>query len=283
MLAPLKYFCLKTLGISRNFRLALEHAHYYLIAAKFPKASQDQYIDLLSRFRPTNLQLPLRRFGRRGDGGYVLLDAINPDSVLVSLGIADEMSFDEELSPFVNHIYMFDYSIARPPLALENGTFYSLRIVPTITNDTHEIDIKTICERIHSLHPLILKVDIEGSEWESFKDVSQDILLKCEQIVFEFHNLQKLAETQDYNSYLEFLDLLSQTHIVVNTHINNWDSFEIIQGVPVPNVLEVTYIRKDLVEIHSGRSSFERLNYPNNPSRPEFLLYPFDGVLKGSN
>lgn len=283
MLAPFKYFFLKTLRVSKSFRLALEHAHYYLIAAKFPNASQDQYIDLLARFRPANSQLPLKRFGRKGDGGYVLLDAIDPDSVCVSLGIADEMSFDVALSPFLNHIYMFDYSITSPPFTLGNGTFYSLRVVPKITSDKHEIDIRTICERIKSIHPIILKVDIEGSEWESFKDISQDILLRCEQIVFEFHNLQILSESLNYKSYLNFLDRLTQTHIVINAHINNWDSFEIIHGVPVPNVLEVTYVRKDLVEKHSGKISTERLNYPNNPSRPDFLLYPFDRILKVSN
>jgi hypothetical protein len=271
------------IGNSNRFSLLLEHAHYYVISSKFPGASQTQYIDLLNRFRPTNLHLPLRRFGRKSDGGYVLLDAISPNSVCVSLGIADEMSFDEDLSPLVRHIYMFDYSITAPPVRLENGTFHPLRVVPSIANDKLEIDIKSIFEKFNSKHPVILKVDIEGSEWESMKDVSREILLRCEQIVFEFHDIQKLFESLNYEFYLKFLDTLTHSHTVINTHINNWDSFEIIQGVPVPNVLEVTYVRNDLVEKHSGSSHLERLNYPNNPSRPDFLLYPFDGVFERSN
>ena len=283
MLAIFKFIFLRMLGNSRKFRSVLERAHYYLISSKFPGASQEQYIDLLARFRPSNLDLPLRRFGRRSDGGYVLLDAISSSSVCISLGIADEMSFDEDLSPLVKHIYMFDYSISFPPVILENGSFHSLRVVPAISNDKHEIDVETIFGMINSLTSIVLKVDIEGSEWESFKDVSRDILIRCEQIVFEFHNIQKLFEDKNYNAYLKFLDNLTESHIVVNTHINNWDSFEIIQGVPVPNVLEVTYVRKDLVEKYSGIRNSERLNYPNNPSRPEFLLYPFDRVLRSSN
>jgi hypothetical protein len=129
---------------------------------------------------------------------------------------------------------------------------------------------------------VILKVDIEGSEWESFKDFPRESMLRCEQIIFEYHGLQSLYQQANFNHYLQFLDRILETHEIVNSHINNWDSFEIIEGIPVPNVLEVTYVRKDLVAQLEGQENSQTVNYPNNSSRADFLLHPLDRVFKSS-
>ena len=279
MKSLMKLVVLKVLRFSGGLNSIFIRVHHYAISSKFPDASQVLYVDLLSKFKPLDAKLPLRRFGRNGDGGYVLLNVIPKDTVCISLGIADEISFDEELSPLVNHIYMYDHSIVAPPVNLGNATFRALRVVSEITDNRLEIDITTIFSQIDPSKQVILKVDIEGAEWESFKDIDSELLLRCDQIIFEFHNIQTLYSQKNYFAYLAFLNRLLASHIVVNTHINNWDSYEIIQGVPVPNVLEVTLVRKDLVEIHSGELGAETLNYPNNPSRPEFLLYPFERIF----
>jgi hypothetical protein len=253
--------------------------HKFALQAKFDNPSQEKYVELLSLLKPSNIALPLKRFGQEQDGGYVLLAEIDPSSVCVSLGIADDVSFDLAISPFVSQIMMFDYSISQLPSVIENSIFQSLRVVARVQQDEKEIDIPTIFKAIYSQSPVILKVDIEGSEWDAFKDVDEEILKRCDQIIFEFHNLQTLQFHADYASYIQFLRRLTQTHIVINSHANNWDSFEIIEGVPVPNVLEVTYVRKDLtVGFKEQKFATQQVNFPNNPLIADFRLYPFEWV-----
>jgi hypothetical protein len=63
---------------------------------------------------------------------------------------------------------------------------------------------------------------------------------------------------------------------VVHLHANNCCGFSLIEGVPVPAVLELTLLRKD-------RSTFSPcddpipgpLDYPNMNDRPDLVLRSF--------
>lgn len=279
-LKPIVKFLLR-LALQKSSRVneLVFRLHRFALNVNFEVASQHKYLEILSLMKPARHSLPLRRFGGENDGGYVLLDAIDPDSVCISLGIADDISFDADLAQSIAQVAMFDYSITQPPFKIANSSFQALKVVSQVEDDTKEIDIPSIFNQVGTNSPIILKVDIEGSEWDCFKDIGDNYLSRCHQIIFEFHGLQKLQLHSAYSSYINFLVRLRNTHTVVNSHINNWDRFDVIQGVAVPNVLEVTYVRNDLVLKYNGRGSDAgEVNFPNNPSSAEFLLYPLDGI-----
>ena len=71
------------------------------------------------------------------------------------------------------------------------------------------------------------------------------------------------------------LDKLNCLHTLVNIHANNWSAFDIIAGIPVPNVLEVTYIRSDILRenmLCASRTNFNHMNKGNNPVQPDIEL-----------
>lgn len=249
-----------------------------LLDEKFSQVNQESYIRLLSILKPSENSFPLKRFGCEGDGGYVLVNSIKPETVCFSLGIAQEISFDISVAPCVSHIHMFDYSVASPPTCITNSTFYKLRVVRKTQNPQSEIDLGTIFENFSLNCPIILKVDIEGSEWEVFLGLSSENIGRCDQIIVEFHGIQNLPLHPKFETYVGFLKELSQSHTIVNTHINNWGRYDVIKGIPVPDVLEVTFVKKDM-QRDASDDFHGKLNYPNNPSRSEFHLYPFKGIL----
>lgn len=262
---------------STRYFVSLSH---HLLARKFSQVDQESYIELLSILKPTSNFFPLKRFGCQGDGGYVLLDNIKPETVCFSLGIAQEISFDIDIARNVSHVYMFDYSIASPPVSVSNASFYPLKVVREIKDPQIEIDLNLMFERYSPHSPIILKVDIEGSEWDVFLDVSSRNIERCDQIIVEFHGIQILPLNSNFESYVFLLRRMLTSHTIVNTHINNWDGYEVINGIPVPNVLEVTFVKNSLLDrLNCNGLTLESLNFPNNPSKPEFLLYPFDRII----
>jgi hypothetical protein len=65
---------------------------------------------------------------------------------------------------------------------------------------------------------------------------------------------------------------LNQSHDLINIHVNNWSSLHLIQGVPVPDVIEVTYIRRvtDFCSNSRNASIHNDQNSPNNADLPDF-------------
>ena len=91
----------------------------------------------------------------------------------------------------------------------------------------------------------VLKLDIEGSEYETLSKVES--FTRFTTIVIELHNLHRIVDDQFWEVLRNILEKFSKSHSVVFLSPNNCCGFSIIGGVPIPNVLEVTWARNDLV------------------------------------
>lgn len=254
----------------------------YAISHEFSGLRQDAYLKLLSNFNidaAAELKANLKRYGNDADGGYVLDSRITPETVCLSLGISNEVSFDLEISKLISRLEMYDFSISGLPLEVPKSTFHRLGI-SSVPREGF-IPLEDAIERLESSASVILKMDIEGDEWDSLATCNRLVLERCTQIVVEFHNLQSLPLRPDFDSLMDQFSQQMANFAVVNVHGNNWDSFHIIHGVPVPNVIEVTYLRRDWLE--SLESSFNNrgrnLNLANNPTRPDLILESFKRIF----
>jgi len=215
----------------------------------------------LTLFTPKNIEF--LRFGTEGDGGYVLANFFPGEHFLLSLGVGDNVDFDIALSNYVEGVHLYDPTITKLPLLVPKSTFFPLGI--SGSNNDGYLKLNQAIERVPPDHQIILKVDIEGSEWEIFSNIDPVELLRCTQIVIELHGLvgafssnSKLVKT------LKSLETLTTNHRLVNLHANNYEQTEIIFGTPLPNVLEATFLRSDLVEYtKSFISNSSQLNRPN--------------------
>jgi hypothetical protein len=89
-------------------------------------------------------------------------------------------------------------------------------------------------EYFSTYNNIFMKMDIEGSEEILFKVLSEDDLLKIKQLVIEIHDCESKIPS-----------ILSKTHYLIHVHGNNYGGVPIIDGTPIPNVFELTYLRKD--------------------------------------
>ena len=249
---------LKALGLSKYFLKAYPIA----IENQFEDISREQ-IDKLRQLFALNVSsnITWKRFGSPGDGGYLLKDEISKSDICISLGIGDDYTFDLDIAKYCQQVLMFDHTIDYPQLLSSNMSFKKIGIASV------EAENFTTIERIISELPvesdLILKIDIEGAEWEILESLTFYTLRRFKQIAAEFHNLHAIHNTEHFERIMNALSKISQTHFLANFHINNWASYQLVAGVPFPDVVEVTYIRR---ASSSGKQvDLENsLNQPNN-------------------
>lgn len=217
-----------------------------------------------------------RRLGRDRDGGYVMLDDFDGIAAAVSVGIADDVSWDLDIVEHGIPVLQFDPSIPAPPIANPLFRFEPLAVMPQ--NGDGEITLDTIVnERLAGVDgPLLLKLDIEGFEWSVISATSIPTLRRFKQIVCEFHTLEQLGESQFSITAGALFAKLNMTHAVVHVHGNNCANFVNIGNVVVPQSLEVSFALRDAYELTASDEVFPTpLDRPNEPDRADLYLGQF--------
>lgn len=217
-----------------------------------------------------------RRFGTPGDGGYLLSDDISESDICVSLGIGDNNSFDLDIAKSCSQVLMFDHTIPPPKHLNSNMDFKNIGI--SALESENFTTIEKIVSKLPEGSDLILKIDVEGAEWEVLESLTPNTLLRFRQIAAEFHNLHSIHDSKQLKRIVDSLSKISQTHLLANFHVNNWASYELVAGVPFPDVVEVTYLRRvSPIGIHINLDI--PLNHSNNADLPD-AAHSFISVIE---
>jgi hypothetical protein len=211
----------------------------------------------------------LIRIGGLGDGGYVMLNNFKGIDGVLSFGVGPDISWDLDISQKIPLIHLYDHTVSGLPASIPNGIWFKEKIVSR--DDPTGTSIDKAIERLPNSNNLILKSDIEDSEWDIFARCPEEVLLKFDQIVIEFHWLTDKFFNKKYELMVSAFENLSRTHSAVNIHANNYANYEIIANCPVPSVIEITYVRIKSYEIEKAFNELN-LNAPNFKDKPEISL-----------
>ena len=210
------------------------------------------------------------RLGSEHDGGYVMADDITKDDFLVSFGVEGNVDFEYDIARFNCRINMYDYSVDGPPKEIPNSIFFKEKIGLESDGDTS----LGYCLG-KTAQDVILKVDIEGSEWPVLAMATEAELNRARQITVEFHWLQNLENELFANLAKKALDNLRKTHTPVLVHANNDVPLMVMGATPLPMVIEVLYLRNSSYEFEEEKDLFKGLINSNNPNVPEIgLTFP---------
>ena len=187
----------------------------------------------------------LIRKGRPHDGGYIMVDHDLHNAVAYSLGINDDVSWDLDMAALGCQIYQYDHTIPRLPIEHPNFHWYKKGIAAKPTDDglLERLDRLIEANGHTGRDDLILKMDIEGFEWETFESMSEPTQLQFSQIVLEVHMLV-LGGPERQTRIARVLEKLYRTHQPVHVHANNHGYVGIVGGVMMPDTMELTYVRR---------------------------------------
>ena len=97
----------------------------------------------------------------------------------------------------------------------------------------------------------------------------------CE-IIGEFHGFASNLTDEGILKMTSLLQRISGQFHLVNSHPNNWSQYRIIQGIPIPDVIEFTFIHRglasDYLRDEYSKDSKSQLNSPCNPDKSEYLF-----------
>lgn len=243
-----------------------------------PYSSPGEILNLINLIRPWHMADQSKiRIGSDADGGYVLPASARQSSLVFSIGIGDEVSFDAAMAAQGATVLQFDHTIPGPPLDHPNIRFYHKGWGPH--DDETLLSLRTmmgLADWTNAQHPL-LKFDTEGAEWASLLYTDSADLARFEIITGEFHGFQELINRDYFELVRAVFSKLELTHRAIHLHVNNAGGLIMVMGVPFPRLLELTWIRKDAAVFggHSSEPIPGPLDYPNLPHMPDIVLRTF--------
>jgi len=187
------------------------------------------------------------RLGSDHDGGYVMLDNFLKQKVeaVYSFGVGKDISWDEAIANYGADVFLFDHTVEQLPRNHPKCFFYKTGLTGKQKGNNSKTLSELITKNGHTAcKNMIMKMDIEGCEWDVLSDVSSDVLSQFSQIIVEFHGISSSVYSKDYLKILEALKRINLTHQSVHVHGNNYLDVLWVDNLVVPNALEVTYIRR---------------------------------------
>ena len=259
----------------------------------------DSKYNFLKPIKNTNLI----RLGRDRDGGYIIDERIVKNTnYLVSFGLGPDWSFELDYikkNPDVK-IFMYDYTVSSIPyikqvikyfkrfitfrgkyeyvkirldylfqylnfFKLKNVNFFSEKITFPIKNKI-DTDIDKVFSRLPKNVNVVLKSDIEGSEFDVIDEINK-YASRIELMIFEFHWLDKNEAL-----FLEAIKKFKNNFHVIHIHGNNHCE-KLQSGLPI--TLEITLINnKHHIKTDEYVVDFpiKNLDFPNNHTKSDLTF-----------
>ena len=195
------------------------------------------------------------RIGSEGDGGYVMLDDFTDIRLAVSGGIGGNDDWERAMSSRTKVIAHdpFDDEIVDRTYEFRNERLVSLNAL-----------LKDLPD-----YSVIGKIDIEGDEFDLFKNTDPALLRKFRQLVCEIHLQRVILDQTQLESFAKLNAVFNTIHI----HGNNTAEVFVLNGIKVPKVFEITLANKDCYVYSDfvGKLPGE-LDRPCDPNREEIIL-----------
>ena len=245
------------------------------------KVTQTEKIEkFIKRFRENYVSVDLIRIGGDADGGYLIPDIFNRIAYCLSPGVADTADFEAELSRRYDiKSFMIDGSVASAPLADENFHF-TKKFLGCRTNG----DFITLSDWMESVldagednHGMILQMDIEGGEYDVLTFESTATLSRFAAMIIEFHHLERLFGPHFLDMTSVLFEKLYRNFAICHVHPNNYSGVISLNGIDMPNVIEVTFLRHDLADKFKSASA---LSLPHPLDRKNASHKPDIGMPK---
>ena len=208
---------------------------------------------ILKFLKPIDINHRKIRLGPNEDGGYITSSVVLEDcSALFSYGISSEYRFETDFSnKYHKPVYMFDHTSKIKNV--ENLFFFK-----------EGLGFKDKCKDFLEHYKqfkisgkVILKIDIEGNEYDYFLKTKIDDIPCCVNgINIEFHCLNK-KNVQD--KFIRIMNKLTMFFSLYHIHGNNYGGGWEYDGFFIPNTIEMSLINRKLTQIE--KKKYRRLSY----------------------
>jgi hypothetical protein len=257
----------------REARAALRQQRHPVVPQPAAVLQQRQALfDMLQPVALTNCQL--ERFGEAHDGGYLMCgNLLGGVQSGYSYGIGGYDKWGCDISTKLNlTVHQYDCFNTRQPLCFWGDTVFHAECVGDTSKTADGRIFDTIANHFvkngDSSRRIVLKIDVEGAEWDSLLSAPDATLKQIDQMAVEFHWLEDDAFrwVQD-KKHLDVVRRLKQFFEVGHVHFNNASCVGDLEPFPA-SAYEVLFVSKRLAVVDASRKAggLHPLDAPNNPA-----------------
>ena len=212
------------------------------------------------------------RLGPKGDGGYLVPDDLTGIEAIFSPGVEQVSGFEKDCADLGMKVFLADKSVDKPAESHELFDFTE-KYIGAVTNDEFmTMDDWVGSSLTEDQSDLLLQIDIEGAEYETFFRMSDNLIQRFRIIVAEFHYLDQLRSLPFFLLASRVFDKILQTHTCVHIHPNNCCGSMLKDGIDIPAVAEFTFLRSDRIRNPSYASVFPHPLDCDNTDKPPLTL-----------
>lgn len=223
---------------------------------------------LWQELQPVQLdRCDLQRFGEPDDGGYlVCADLLDGVTAGYSYGISgyDGWGCDVAVKRGVT-VHQYDCFDTRVPVCPGRTIFHAecIGVMPeTIDGRRYDALDRQLAANGDAAARVVVKMDVEGAEWDAFLSAPAETLERIDQLIVEFHGTSE-------HRFLLAVQRLKQFFHVVNLHMNNYSCAD-GEAPFAGGVFEVLFVNKRLASAVGLRPQrYHALDRPNSPGTPD--------------
>jgi len=213
------------------------------------KTPRNDISRVLKKLLPFKIEHELLRLGDRNDGGYLIPNDFSGINKNYSAGVGELTKFEKDLEErFSIKSNMVDFNHIDPKIFPKNSIFLKKKL--GLISSANEIHINDWL--INEDNEIIFKMDIEGDEYSILNSISEKNLNKIRILVIELHDLRHLRNYFFFKTFEKIISRLNNIFYICHLHANNSSKIKNIGGFNVPDMLEMTLIRKDRIKNFSG-------------------------------
>ena len=242
------------------------------VALSVSRVAKSPTAQFVSRFRDQYASTDLIRVGPNGDGGYLMPDVAEHLDAIFSPGVGRSALFEADLWARAKIPSFLADATVEPPNNLPPNALFR----PFMVGASPEPNFVTLSEWVNSSVPkshnnLLLQMDIEGGEYNVLAYEDSHFLRRFAVIIVEFHAMRQVGDALTCGVVGGIFEKLYRDFAIVHAHPNNCCPNLCINGVRVPDVLEVSFLRRDFLAGFASPKPIclpHQLDWPNVPWRP---------------
>jgi Methyltransferase FkbM domain len=234
-----------------------------------PDAAAFARQQLWNALQPVTLaSCDLQRLGESQDGGYLACaNLLGGAKAGYSYGISGYDGWGCEVATRLNvPVHQYDCFDTRRPACAAGTVFHAecIGIRPeTIDGRAYDSLERQLAANGDAASRILMKIDVEGAEWDVFLTTPDNMLDQIDQLVVEFHGTGEAR-------FLSAVHRLRQYFHVANLHMNN----HACTGGQTPFgawAYEVLFVNKRLTgaTAEPRATPYHPLDRPNSPAEPD--------------
>lgn len=227
--------------------------------------------DLFAAIQPVHVtNCTLARVGAANDGGYLVCTNLLGDvTAAYSYGIEGRDEWGCQISETLNvPTHEYDCFDLRRPSCPDGRLIFHPECVGPARRIQDGRPFDSIAAQLErngdDWKQLVVKIDVEGAEWDSFLATSPKLFDRINQLIVEFHGV-------DEERYLRTIEKLKDQFVFAHIHYNNGGCKAGIE--PFPSwVFEALLVNKRIAHTDgtpAPRGPLPNLDAPNGPRTPD--------------